>query len=79
MSIVKAFKKAFEKKEERGWDKIYVFVDIHETILYPTYELNGEKDFYPFAIEVALREMSNEMTFHWDFTHAHIQKKLKFI
>jgi len=52
MSIVKAFEKAFEKKEERGWDKIYVFVDIHETMLYPTYELHGKKDFYPFAIEV---------------------------
>jgi len=60
MSIVKAFIKAFEKKQERGWDKIYVFVDIHETVLYPTYELNGEKRFYASAL-MALQEMSN-----WD-------------
>ncbi|MDX1284705.1 MAG: hypothetical protein R3182_06825, partial [Draconibacterium sp.] len=52
MSIVKAFNKAFQKKEERGWDVIYVWVDIHETILLPTYELNGKQQFYPFAIEV---------------------------
>ena len=52
MSIIKAFDRAFEKKKERGWDKIYVFVDIHETMLYPTYELQGKKNFYPFAIEV---------------------------
>ena len=57
MSIVRAFIKAFEKKHMRGWDKIYVFVDIHETALYPTYELNGEKRFYAFARE-ALQKMS---------------------
>ena len=57
MSIVKAFIKAFEKKEERNWDLIYVFIDIHETILYPTYELNGKKRFYPYALQ-ALREMT---------------------
>lgn len=60
MSILKAFIKAFEKKEERGWDKIYVFVDVHETVLYPTYELNGEKRFYPHALDT-LREMSQRV------------------
>lgn len=58
MSIVKAFEKALEKKVKRGWDHIYVFVDIHETIFKPTY---GEKDetfiYYPYAKE-ALRMMS---------------------
>ena len=62
MSILKAFIKAFEKKEERGWDKIYVFVDVHETVLYPTYELNGEKRFYPHALDT-LREIVREQSF----------------
>ena len=52
MSIVRAFDKAFQKKEERNWDVIYVFVDIHETMIHPTYELKGEMRFYPYAIEV---------------------------
>lgn len=54
MSIIRAFDKAFQKKSERGWDKIYVFIDIHETMLYPTYERGCEKKFYPLAEETLL-------------------------
>lgn len=55
MSIIKAFENAYRKKGERNWDKIYVFVDIHETILYPTYskdETDGK--FYPFSKETLI-------------------------
>lgn len=58
MSIIKAFKNALKKKNERGWEKIYVFVDIHETILKPTYKIRGEKEFYRHAKE-ALQLMSD--------------------
>ena len=43
MSIVRAFENAFEKKEQRGWDHIYVFVDIHETVFKPTYDGDQKK------------------------------------
>ena len=58
-SILHAFSDAFKLKKERGWDKIYVWVDIHKTILYPTYEMGGVKEFYTFAKE-ALIEMTKQ-------------------
>lgn len=32
MDIIKSFENAFDKKKSKGWDKIYVLVDIHDTI-----------------------------------------------
>jgi hypothetical protein len=52
MSIVKAIDKAFKNKEKRGWDKIYFYFDIHETILYPDYNNKDELRFYEYAKEV---------------------------
>jgi hypothetical protein len=59
MSIITAFNKAYEKKEKRGWDHIYVFVDVHETIFKPTYE-SGQKEFeYYKDAKKALKMVSN--------------------
>jgi hypothetical protein len=33
MNIIKSFGKAFEMKDSKGWDKIYVLVDVHDTIM----------------------------------------------
>ncbi len=33
MDIGKAFEVAFNRKKEKNWEKIYVVVDIHDTIL----------------------------------------------
>ena len=53
---VEAFKNAFQRMAERDWDRIYVVIDVHETILEPNY--GGVSDqFYPFAKEV-LQELS---------------------
>ena len=57
MSIERAFERAFEKKEKRGWDHIYVFVDIHETIFVPTYDKKESYEYYPEA-KMALQMMS---------------------
>lgn len=49
--IVKQFKKSFKLKEERGWDKIYVLVDLHDTIMKATYRNDVEPyDFYYYSI-----------------------------
>ena len=32
MNIQTAFQNAFKRKQEKGWDKIYVLVDVHDTI-----------------------------------------------
>lgn len=52
MSIVNGIKKAFKNQKERGWDRIYYFFDIHETILYPDYNNTDPLKFYPHAKEV---------------------------
>lgn len=50
--IVKAFDNAFLDMERKNWDKIYVFVDLHSTVIKPNYKY-GEipKEFYPLAQE----------------------------
>lgn len=52
MSIIKGIEKSFKFKEKRGWDKIYYYFDIHETILYPDYNNTDPLKFYPHAKEV---------------------------
>ena len=58
MSIVEAFEKAFQRKQEKGWEKIYVVVDIHDTILRACYDKAEAYDYFPFAKE-ALQMMSS--------------------
>lgn len=60
--LVKQFQKAFammERKREIGWDKIYIGVDIHETVVKPTWTANIDKEFYEYAKET-LQLMSND-------------------
>ena len=57
-SIIKAIDKAFVTKNKRGWDKIYFFFDIHETILYPDYNNTDPRKFYNHAEDV-LKYLSN--------------------
>ena len=52
MSIVKAINKCLTSMERRGWDKVYFYFDIHETILYPDYNNKDALKFYPYAKEV---------------------------
>lgn len=56
-SIIRAFDSAFEKKEKRGWEHIYVFVDIHETVFYPDYENSNIFRYYKDA-KKALKMLS---------------------
>lgn len=57
MSITTAFTVAFEKKKAKNWEKIYVLVDIHDTILRACYENEETYDYFPQALE-ALRMLS---------------------
>jgi len=57
MDIKKAFRNAFNRKKEKGWDKIYVIVDIHDTILHACYENEETFDYLPNAKE-ALQKLS---------------------
>ena len=57
MSIEKSFDNAFKRMVERKWDKIYVLVDIHDTIFEACYHEKENHKWYPFAKE-ALQIMS---------------------
>ena len=57
MSITTAFENAFQRKLEKGWEKIYVVVDIHDTILRACYDKTEAYDYFPYAKE-ALQIMS---------------------
>ena len=58
MDIGKAFEVAFKRKKEKNWEKIYVVVDIHDTILRACYENEETYDYYPYARE-ALQLMTS--------------------
>ena len=48
MSLTKAFEKAYDKMELIGWDHIYVFIDVHDTIFKSTYKGNQSEFEYYF-------------------------------
>ena len=58
MDITKPFELAFNRKIEKNWEKIYVIVDIHDTILRACYENEETFDYFPYAKE-ALQLMTN--------------------
>jgi hypothetical protein len=56
-AITRAINNAFEKKRARNWDTVYWLVDVHDTIIKSTYDVNEEfAETYPYAIQ-ALRSI----------------------
>lgn len=49
MNIKKAFEVAFNRKRQKNWEKIYVIVDIHDTVLRACYEQQETYDYFPHA------------------------------
>ena len=58
MNIEKSFDSAFKRMRDRNWEKIYVLVDIHDTVFEACYHEKEEHKWYPFAKE-ALDIMSH--------------------
>ena len=52
MSITRAFEAAFHRKQEKDWEKIYVIVDIHDTIITACYDAEETYHYFPLAKEV---------------------------
>lgn len=57
MNIVRSFETAFKRMKEKGWDKIYILVDIHDTVFEATYSKDEYYRWFPYAKE-ALHMMS---------------------
>lgn len=49
--IVKQFDKSFDLMKHKTWPQIYVGIDIHETVLKPTWSKSLSSEYYPFAKE----------------------------
>ena len=52
MSIIKTVIKIYQKKESRGYKKLYWAIDLHNTILKFNYKKDMAMDFYPYALGV---------------------------
>lgn len=51
--ITTAIDNSIKLMTERGWDKIFYFIDLHSTVIKPNYERgNIPTEFYPYAKEV---------------------------
>lgn len=57
MDIKKAFEAAFTRMKEKNWEKIYVAVDIHDTILRACYDAEECYDYLPYS-KKALQRMT---------------------
>lgn len=57
MNIAKSFEDAFKRKISKNWEKIYVAVDIHDTIIRACYDDEETYDYVPLAQE-ALQVLS---------------------
>lgn len=57
MNIIKAFDRAFYRKNQKNWEKIYVLVDLHDTVLTGLYSGEEKYLWYDDAL-AALKEMT---------------------
>lgn len=57
--MVQQFEKSFKVAHERGWNKIYVGLDIHETVMEPTWSKDLSTKFYDNSLET-LKLMSDD-------------------
>lgn len=66
--------RAFRTMKERGWDKIYIAIDFHDTIFKGYYDNSQKVDFYPHAEEVLKYWTSREdiKLIAYTCSHAHI-------
>ena len=57
--ITRAIEKAFRVAKEKGWDKTFWAIDLHETVIKPNWQAGTiPTEFYPLAKE-ALQMISN--------------------
>jgi len=77
--ISRAIKSAFEKKKARGWKKMYISIDVHDTIFSGKYSSDQSYDPSDDAISV-LKWMSNRddvVIIIWTSSYAKDYQKLK--
>ena len=59
MNIIRVFERERKKMKERGWDKIYVLVDLHGTVFEASYNRDTEPYKWYLWAKEALKMMSD--------------------
>lgn len=80
MSLISHIIKTFEKKNKFSWKTMYISVDIHGTILYPTHNKDIlSTKFYPFAKEtLQILSKRNDITLIMH-TSSYANKQLDYL
>lgn len=77
IGIINSFERALEKSIKRCWDRIYILVDIHETIFKPTYTKEEKYEWYPMAKETLqlMSETEGLILILWSSSYDEVLKK----
>jgi hypothetical protein len=59
-TITQLFNEAWEKKKKRGWQQIYIMVDLHGVVLNSTYKASNELKFAHLNTMPCLSYLSNQ-------------------
>ena len=72
--LVNTLKKSFKKMIERNWDTVYIFVDMHETVMEPTWNSIPSVKLYPMALDTLklMSEHENIKLILWSSSLPHI-------
>lgn len=75
--IVKSFDAAFKRMKERNWEKIYILVDIHDTIFEACYHNEEKYKWLPYAKECLqlMTKMENISLILWTSTYENVINK----
>lgn len=64
-NIIKSFEDAFGRSKAKGWDRVYVMVDLHGTIFKPCYHNEEKFEYYPWAKETL--QLMTKFEYKYDF------------
>lgn len=69
--MVEYLDRLFTMKKERGWEYLYFMIDIHNTVIKPTYDKSTDFEFFPYAKEVLqlICKQTDIKTIMWTSTY----------
>lgn len=75
--LVKYLEKLYKLKEERGFKTLYFMIDIHNTVLVPSYSKEEKYIYFPYAKEVLqlLSKQDDIRLIMWTSSHPDMVEK----
>lgn len=69
--MVEYLDRLFTMKKERGWEYLYFMIDVHNTLIKPTYDKSTDFEFFPYAKETMqlICKQKDIKTIMWTSTH----------